>query len=168
MSINKEIVTVAKKVLPDEATLVPEKRKELTTEGGLDIVKGFKLIERAVQELKSKGIVVSLFIDPAKRQVEASKKAGADFVELHTGTYAESKSRLESKKRLKKIIDATSFAHSVGIGVNAGHGLNYLNTIAVAKISGIEELNIGHSIISRAIFVGLPEAVRQMKVLANG
>lgn len=165
MSIQKDIVAIALEVLPDQATLVPERRHELTTEGGLDVVSLASRIKPVVAKLKKKGIAVSLFIEPDKKQIEKSKKVGADFIELHTGKYSHSQNEMEFKERLKELIEATRFAKELGLGVNAGHGLNYQNVCAVAKLKGIEELNIGHSIISRAVFVGLNQAVREMKEL---
>ncbi len=165
MSIAKEIVDIALKVRPDEATLVPERRKELTTEGGLDCVKYAKQISEAVRKLRKKEIAVSLFIDADRKQIGAAVRTGAEFIELHTGEYANAKSGQERQAQLKKLVDATEYAIRSGLRVNAGHGLNYSNVSAVAKIEGIEELNIGHSIISRAVFVGLGRAVKEMLVL---
>lgn len=162
MSAANEIVKAAVKIRPYQATLVPEKRKELTTEGGLDVFKFFNRIKPAADKLNSKGIRVSLFIDPSKRQIIASKKIGAEYIELHTGRYSEARNQKEKSKFLKELIEAVGFAKSLGLGVNAGHGLTYENVRAVAKISGVEELNIGHSIISRAVLVGMDKAVRDM------
>ncbi len=165
MSAQKEIVNIALEVLPDQSTLVPEKRQELTTEGGLDVVANEAQIKEVVVKLKQRGIAVSLFIDPEQSQIEKAKAVNADFIELHTGRYAHSKNEAEFKERLDELIQATDFARSLGLGVNAGHGLNYQNVSAVAKIKGMEELNIGHSIISRAVFIGLKKAVLDMKAL---
>ncbi|MFC1593755.1 pyridoxine 5'-phosphate synthase [Candidatus Omnitrophota bacterium] len=165
MSTNKEIVRIARKILPDQATLVPEKRQELTTEGGLDVVKYNKRVTAVVEGLQEKGIVVSLFIDPVKEQIEASKKTRAEYIELHTGCYADSTYRSKQQEELAKLKQASCFALSLGLGVNVGHGLNYTNVKPVARIPGIEELNIGHSIISRAVFVGLKKAVEEMLLL---
>ncbi len=165
MSIQKEIVEIALKTRPNQATLVPEKRQELTTEGGLDVISLEKQIKDTVSQLKQKGIMVSLFIEPDKKQIEKSKQVNADFIELHTGKYSNSKTREEFNQRLLELIEATRFAKEIGLGVNAGHGLNYQNVTQVAKIEGIEELNIGHSVISRAVFVGLGQAVKEMKEL---
>ena len=150
MSINKEIVGIARRIRPDQATLVPEKRQELTTEGGLDVKGNLGQVKKAVGGLTIKGIAVSLFIDPDKLQIEASKKAGVNIIELHTGNYAEAKSGAEIKHELNKLREAVNFGKKLGLVVNAGHGLTYQNVATVAKIPGIEELNIGHSIISRA------------------
>jgi pyridoxine 5-phosphate synthase len=168
MSINKEIVDIACSVIPDQATLVPEKRQELTTEGGLDVVGNANNIKKATDLLKKKNIAVSLFIDPEQKQIRAAKEIGCDFIELHTGRYADSKSESERRARLKEIIDSTEYGLKIGLKVNAGHGLNYQNVLAIARILGIEELNIGHAIISYAVFVGLEEAVKQMlKLIKN-
>lgn len=162
MSIAVQIIAFALDLVPDQATLVPERRQELTTEGGLDCVKYGKRITSAVDKLQGRGIDVSLFIDPVQRQIRAARETGAEFIELHTGEYSNAKNARERKIRLKKLIDATRYAVSIGLRVNAGHGLDYNNVHDVARIEGIEELNIGHSIISRAAFVGLDKAVREM------
>ena len=163
MSIAKEIVDIACKVRPDEATLVPEKREELTTEGGLDVISNGSRIEEAVRRLKAAGIKVSLFIDPEEKHIDISKSLGTDMVEFHTGQYADSKSDNEIKVHLENLRKCVKHACGAGLIVNAGHGLNYQNTGAVARINGIEELNIGHSIISYAVLAGLPAAVKEMK-----
>jgi len=165
MSIAEEIVKVALDLNPDQATLVPEKRRELTTEGGLDCVRHGRHIAKAIDRLERQGIVVSLFIDPARKQIRAAQEIGAEFIELHTGEYSNAKNERERKARLKGLIDATRYAISIGLRVNAGHGLDYNNVLDVAEIKGIEELNIGHSIISRAVFVGLDKAVKEMLAL---
>ncbi|MFH1778566.1 MAG: pyridoxine 5'-phosphate synthase [Candidatus Omnitrophota bacterium] len=165
MSVAKDIVKIALDVRPDEATLVPERRKELTTEGGLDCIKGKKQLADVIYKLRRRGIIVSLFIDPNKRQIKAASDLGTDFIELHTGEYANAKDERRKKTELKKLIDSTKYAIDLGLRVNAGHGLNYNNVNGVAHIKNIEELNIGHSIISRAVFVGLDKAVKEMLVL---
>lgn len=165
MSVAEEIVKAALEINPDQATLVPEKRRELTTEGGLDCVKYGKYIARAVGKLEKKGIVVSLFIDPVRKQIKAAQATGAEFIELHTGEYSNAKGEREKQARLNEIIEAANYAAGMGLRVNSGHGLNYNNVRDVAKIKGMEELNIGHSIISRAVFVGLDKAVREMLAL---
>ena len=162
MSVNEEIVKIARDVVPDQATLVPEKRKELTTEGGLDIIKNRRRVKDVIASLQTKGIAVSLFVDPKKNQIEASREVGADFIELHTGCYAESKTEQESQARLDELIEAAYFAVSLGLRVNAGHGLNYRNVIPVSRITGVEELNIGHAIIAHALSVGMAQAVQEM------
>jgi pyridoxine 5-phosphate synthase len=168
MSINDEIVAIACRIKPDQATLVPEKRREITTEGGLDVLRQFVPIRRVVRKLQSKGIVVSLFIDPVKAQIARSKETGVTMIELHTGRYAEAKSPAARSRELKKLKTMTRYARNLGLTVNAGHGLNYKNTKAVAGIRGIDELNTGHSIVSHAVFVGLTQAVREMRKLSRG
>jgi len=165
MSIAPEIIFIACKVKPDQVTLVPEKRSELTTEGGLNIVTNPDKIRKSISKLQESGIEVSLFIDPVKSQITAAKKTGAGMIELHTGAYANAKTRPEANKRLNELKSAVNFARSLDLEVFAGHGLNYDNVTEVSLIKGIEELNIGHSIISRAVFVGLGRAVREMKEL---
>ncbi|MFA5090404.1 MAG: pyridoxine 5'-phosphate synthase [Candidatus Omnitrophota bacterium] len=168
MSVAEDILEVACKLKPYQATLVPEKRKELTTEGGLDVLANMRSVARAVTRLKKNGIAVSIFIDPQKRQIDASKKSGADMVELHTGRYAQAKNNREQDKYFAQIRSSAAYAVYKGLIVNAGHGLDYRNTARIARIKVIEELNIGFSIISRAVFVGLSEAVREMKGLIAG
>ena len=167
MSLNKEIVDIACNVAPDQATLVPEKRQELTTEGGLDAVSLKKKIKDAVKKLHSENILVSLFIEPDKKQIETAKQIGADFIEIHTGRYANSKNETEYSKNLCEIKAAVAYASKLGLGVNAGHGLDYKNVKPICKIANIQELNIGYSIICRAVIVGLDKAVRQMKRLID-
>ncbi len=165
MSIAEEIVTIACKVKPDQATLVPEKRQELTTEGGLDVVSNFKKIKQAADKLEKTGIPVSLFIDPDKKQIDAAGKLGIRMIELHTGRYADAINKKEQDKYFKELGIAVKYARDKGMHVFAGHGLNYYNVSRVSKIEGIEELNIGYSIVCRAVLVGLERAVRQMKAL---
>jgi len=165
MSTNEDIVNVAMKIKPDQVTLVPEKRKELTTEGGLDVSVNLKKISEVVSKIHSKGIKVSLFVDPQIEQLEASKKAGAGIIEIHTGRYANAKNPRDIKRELSAIIDAVKIGRKLGMTVNAGHGLNYVNVKEIAAIKEIEELNIGHSIISRSVFVGLENAVKEMLAL---
>ncbi len=163
MAVTDTMVDYAKKILPPHVCLVPEKRAELTTEGGLDVVSQEKKVHAACQELVAKDIEVSLFIDPDKKQIEAAVRCGAPVIEIHTGCYADAKNAAEREKELQRVIDAAQFAHKAGLIVNAGHGLNYQNVQAVAAIPEINELNIGHGIIARAIFMGLEAAVREMK-----
>jgi pyridoxine 5-phosphate synthase len=165
MSIHRQIVDIAKRIRPHQATLVPEKRQELTTEGGLDVAGNLRQINGVVDDLKEKGIEVSLFIDPDSSQIVASKKAGVNIIELHTGNYADAKDEEAVKRELERLKRAVKLGLEVGLVVNAGHGLDYHNAAAVARINGIEELNIGHSIISRAVMVGLGRAVKEMKDL---
>ena len=165
MAATSQIVEIALGVVPDEVCLVPEKRRELTTEGGLDVRGQKRRLAGVVKRLKKKGILVSIFVDPEPEQVRAAKEVGADYVELHTGTYAEAKGKARRSGELKKLKQAGKLAVELGLGLNAGHGLNYKNVRPVARIPGIEDLNIGHCIISRSVFVGLARAVREMKRL---
>lgn len=162
MSLSSGIVTFALKVKPPKVCLVPEKRAELTTEGGLDVVREFGRLKRMMPKLKQKGIEVSLFVDPSRKQLEASQKVGADMVELHTGTYA-NKSGAARNKELKRLIQAAKTATGLGLGVNAGHGLTLENVGPITRLPNLYELNIGHSIVARAVFVGLKKAVQEMK-----
>jgi len=162
MAATQEMVRIALKIKPEQVTLVPEKRQELTTEGGLDVILNLKYIADAVKRLKDGGIVVSLFVDPDQEQIKAANKTGADYIEIHTGAYAEAVSWTDQERELETIDTAIKLARKVGLGVNAGHGLNYVNIKALAAIGGIEEYNIGHSIIARAMLVGLDRAVKDM------
>lgn len=161
MSIAPAIVEIACRVKPHQATLVPERRQELTTEGGLDIAANKSRIKKAVRRLSGAGIEVSLFIDPDISQIRAAPLVGAKIIELHTGRYADSKGARQ-KRELEKIVKAADFAESLGLTVNAGHGLDYDNVKPIAEIGGVYELNIGYSIICRSVFAGLDGAVRQM------
>ena len=165
MSVAEEIVKIACKVKPDQATLVPEKRLEITTEGGLDVVSQFKKIKQVKNILEKKGIEVSLFIDPDKKQILAARELGITMVELHTGRYADAKSALEQKEYFNEIEKAVDYARRKKLHVFAGHGLNYNNVTRIAQIKGIEELNIGYAIVCRAALVGLQRAIREMKIL---
>ncbi len=168
MAATDEIVKIAVETLPELSTLVPERRQELTTEGGLD-VRGHKHhIRDVVEELRRHDIVVSLFIDPVPGQIEAAHEVGADKVEIHTGEYANARDQRRQAECLKAIQESAKLAVELGLGVNAGHGLNYLNIIPIREISEIEEVSIGHALISRALFVGLDRAVREMIALARG
>jgi len=168
MSIAKDIVRIACLVKPEQATLVPEKRQEVTTEGGLDVAKGISAIQKVVKQLQAKKILVSLFIEPDKKQITAAKKTGTDYIELHTGAFANARTRKARQKQLNRLVQAAAFAKDLRLGVNAGHGLTYLNTkFLIERIPDIEELNIGHSIVSRAVFVGLGKAVAEMKAIIN-
>ncbi|MBI4368449.1 MAG: pyridoxine 5'-phosphate synthase [Candidatus Omnitrophica bacterium] len=166
MSVNEDIVRVAMKLKPEKACLVPERREELTTEGGLDVCRGRKRIQQVVCLLQARGISVSLFIDPVPGQVEAAGAMGCDFIELHTGCYANRKGA-RRRQELLRLEKAARLAHAIGLGVNAGHGLDYENVVPIAKLPFIDELNIGHAIIARAIFVGLRNAVREMRQLIS-
>jgi len=165
MAATDEMVGIALDVLPDSATLVPEKREELTTEGGLDVCLHRNLIKKQVGLLRQAGISVSLFIDPDLEQVKASHRAGADFIEIHTGAYCESRTEQGRRQQLEKIETALRAGRKLGLGVNAGHGLNYQNVSAVAALNGFHEFNIGHSIVARAVLVGMERAVREMLAL---
>ncbi len=167
MSINPDIVDIATEIKPDIATLVPEKREEITTEGGLDVAQYFEKLKKVTERLKSEGVEVSLFIDPVKEQIEKSKEVGADTIELHTGEYSIAFKNNNYKKELERIIEAAKFGKSIGLKIAAGHGLTYSNVHLIANIPEIFELNIGHTIICRAMFVGIREAVREMKSIIN-
>ncbi|MCK4648918.1 pyridoxine 5'-phosphate synthase [bacterium] len=162
MAVTEEILKIACKIRPDQATLVPEKRQELTTEGGLDVAGNLKKISKAVTRLKKKRTLVSLFVDPDLRQVKASAETGAQMVELHTGCYAEAKSKKKKDEELKRIVKTARKARELGLEVSAGHGITYRNVSRIVKIPEIEELNIGHNIIARAVMVGMKEAVKEM------
>jgi pyridoxine 5-phosphate synthase len=166
MAAADEIIKIAREIVPTQSTLVPERRQELTTEGGLDVAGNVERIRSAVAALHDRSIIVSLFIDADLRQVEASKESGADAIEIHTGRYADAPDR-DRQTRLIEIANACKVAGDAGLVVHAGHGLTYANVIPVARIRGFEEFNIGHSIISRAVFVGLKEAVLEMKRLID-
>jgi len=163
MGNSPEIVGIACDIKPDQVTLVPEKREEVTTEGGLDVIKHFDLLKESISKFNDAGIKASMFIDPENDQVEASKKVGAEFVEFHTGTYANALTEKDIKLELDKLTKVCEFARQTGMRVNAGHGLTYKNVQAICELPYIEELNIGHSIISRSVFVGLSQAVTEMK-----
>lgn len=162
MSTNEEIVKIACEIGPDLATLVPEKRQELTTEGGLDVVSNFKKVKETIEELHKHEIEVSLFIDPVPDQIQSAKEVGTDLIEIHTGDFANAISEEEAIEELERIRQAAKLGKKLDLGVNAGHGLNYLNIIPFREIKEIEEVSIGHAIISRAVFVGLENAVREM------
>lgn len=165
MAATLEMLKIAKELSPPKCCLVPERREELTTEGGLDVLKQFNAIRQICQELAASGIEVSLFIDPSKEQIDAAVKVGAPVIEIHTGEYAELKHPIERLNALQRIQKASEYAHQAGLIVNAGHGLHYHNVQAIAAIPVLHELNIGHSIVARAVMTGLPEAVRSMKSL---
>ncbi len=167
MSINKEIVEIARRIKPHQSTLVPERRQELTTEGGMSVIKYKKKIEDVVHSLRKSGIEVSIFIDPDKREISSAKDIGADAIEIHTGRYCLARTKSAIDKEYIKIKESVEYALSLGFIVNAGHGLDYNNVKRIAEIKGLNELNIGHSIISRAVFTGLYKAVRDMKELIN-
>jgi pyridoxine 5-phosphate synthase len=163
MAAYDEILALALQVKPDEATLVPEKRQELTTEGGLDVVANVASVSAAVDQLRAAGIHVSLFIDPELKQLEAAHRLKADAIEFQTASYSEAKGEANIARELEKLRTATAQALAFGLHVHMGHGLNYWNVKPIVRISGVEELNIGHSIVSRAVLVGMERAVREMK-----
>jgi pyridoxine 5-phosphate synthase len=164
MAVTPAMLAFAENVRPDDACFVPEKREELTTEGGLDVVSHRQKIREAAQRLQGRGVRVSLFVDPETAQIEASRDAGAHAVEIHTGAYCNALG-IEREKQLQAIREASKFAQSLGLEVHGGHGLNYDNVLSIAQIPEMAELNIGHSIIARAIIVGIEQATREMKDL---
>ncbi len=166
MAVTGEMEAIALRVRPDMVTLVPERRQEVTTEGGLDVAGQDERIRPMVERLQGAGIGVSLFVDPDGPQLEACRRSGARWVELHTGAYAEA-SWEEQPLQLARITEGTVVARQLGLRVNAGHGLTYHNVEPIAAIDGMEELNIGHTIVARALSVGLQEAVRQMRALVQ-
>ena len=166
MAATAEMSKIAKEVMPHYVTLVPEKREEVTTEGGLNLISNEDFYVRYVKDLKASNIVVSAFIDPIASQIDCAKSIGFDCIELHTGTYANT--TLKNKfEQLQKIKEATYYASDLDLIVNAGHGLNYQNVLEIASITQINELNIGHSIVARALAVGLEKSVREMKALIS-
>ncbi|MES2218496.1 MAG: pyridoxine 5'-phosphate synthase [Pseudomonadota bacterium] len=165
MAVTPTMVKFAENLAAKHCCFVPEKREELTTEGGLNVIADEKNIHDACQRLAAVGSEVSLFIDPDIKQIEAALRCGAPAIEIHTGQYADAKNKIERDLELKRVVEAAKFAYQAGLVVNAGHGLNYQNTEAIASIPEINELNIGHGIVSHAIFVGLQNAVREMKNL---
>jgi pyridoxine 5-phosphate synthase len=166
MAVTPAMLAFAENVRPDDACFVPEKREELTTEGGLDVVSHRQKISEGTQRLQSLGVRVSLFVDPETAQIEASRDAGAHAVEIHTGAYCNALGVVR-EKQLQAIIEASRLAQSLGLEVHGGHGLNYDNVLAIAQIPEMAELNIGHSIIARAIIVGIEQATREMKDILN-
>jgi pyridoxine 5-phosphate synthase len=165
MAVTDEMLGIALKTRPHDACLVPERRQEITTEGGLDVVSHFDRVQNACARLGEAGIRVSLFINADRAQIEAARQAGAPVIELHTGHYAEQETESDQKAELARLRDAAAFGVSLGLRVNAGHGLNYHNTRPIAAIPEISELNIGHAIVAQALFVGWEAAVREMKSL---
>jgi pyridoxine 5-phosphate synthase len=163
MAAVEAVTAIACEVKPDEATLVPENRQEVTTEGGLDVVTHQKVVEQTVERLRSAGIEVSLFLDPDPLQIEAARQLGVQAVEIQTARYSEARTPAELRRQLDALRAAAEFAHERGLHVHMGHGLTYTNVQTVARLPAVEELNIGHSIVSRAILVGMERAVREMK-----
>lgn len=162
MAATKEMVLIALDTKPDKVSLVPEKREEITTEGGLDVIKHKNQLKNVIRKFHDQKIPVSLFIDPELAQVECSKTIGGDAIEINTGKYSELKTDSEIVKEFKKIQDAVDAAVKLGLNVNAGHGLTYKNVAKIASIQAIEEFNIGHNIVARAVMVGLDKAVKEM------
>lgn len=167
MSANEEIIKIALDVKPDLVTLVPEKRLELTTEGGLDVFAQKDNLKKVIDRFHEKNISVSLFVDPIEKQIIAAKEICADIIEIHTGEFANAKNNNEQIFHLKNISEMAKFASSINLHVNAGHGLNYKNVTSIAQISEIQESSIGHAIISRAVWVGLEKAVKEMLELVK-
>ena len=163
MAATAEMFAIAQDIRPDIVTLVPEKREEVTTEGGLDIAGAAEFMHKGIAQLRGAGIRVSLFIDPDAEQIKASQKAGAEDVELHTGCYANAENSEELDREYQRLVSAAELAHQESLKVNAGHGLNYINTQRICGLPHLRELNIGHSIVSRAIFVGISQAVQEMR-----
>jgi pyridoxine 5-phosphate synthase len=168
MAVTDEILQIAIDTRPDLVTLVPEKRKELTTESGLDVLKEAEKIAHAVRTLHGHDIEVSIFVDPIDEQIEATAEVGADIIEIHTGEFANARSEEEMLEQLERIKNAAAYARTLGLGVNAGHGINYTNVRYITPIREIEEISIGHSLVARAMFVGLPAAVEEMCRLVRG
>lgn len=165
MAVTEAMLELAEEVGPEATCLVPEKREELTTEGGLDVVGNEAAVKKACERLAAVDSEVSLFIDPDEAQIDATVRCGAPVIELHTGAYADAESEAEQQRELARIQQAAAYALDKGLIVNAGHGLNYHNVEAIAAIPGMNELNIGHAIVARAVFVGLKEAVSEMRAL---
>jgi pyridoxine 5-phosphate synthase len=164
-AVTDEMIDIALEVSPQDVCLVPERREERTTEGGLDVIGNFANVQKAVRRLSDAGIRVSLFIGPDAAQIDAAKKTGAPVVELHTGTFADAENPTDKARELQRIKDAVNHGLNLGLVVNAGHGLHYHNVHEIASIEGIDELNIGHAIVAHALFVGWDNAVREMKAL---
>ena len=164
-AVTDEMIGIALEVAPQDVCLVPERREERTTEGGLDVAGNFTNVQKAVRKLSDAGIRVSLFIGPDVAQIDAAKKTGVPVIELHTGTFADAENSIDKARELERIQNAVNHALSLGLIVNAGHGLHYHNVHEIASINGIEELNIGHAIVAHALFVGWDNAVREMKAL---
>ncbi|OPX32020.1 MAG: pyridoxine 5'-phosphate synthase [Candidatus Latescibacteria bacterium 4484_181] len=167
MAATEEMVSIAREIMPDMVTLVPEKREELTTEGGLDVLQKGKELEAAISTLHSSGILVSLFVDPDLKQVREAARIGADYIELHTGEYANATDLRQETEQWEKIRDMAMAGEKLGLGINAGHGLTYQNISRIVQIKQIEEVSIGHSIIARAVLVGLETAIREMLALVR-
>jgi pyridoxine 5-phosphate synthase len=162
MASNPEILKIALKLKPHEVCLVPERRQEVTTEGGLDVIKGGSGLQKTIDALQRKGIKVSLFIAPDFTQIHAAAKTGAEYIEIHTGAYAEAHTKTKQRNELFRLMDGAILANSLGLKVNAGHGIKYTNIAPILKMPYLDTLNVGHSIISRSVLVGLEKAVKEM------
>ena len=167
LAATDEMIAIASRVKPQDVCIVPERREERTTEGGLNIKESYDHLYRATQNLTEQGSRVSLFIAPDLKDIDLAKKMGAPVIEIHTGRYADAKDEGTKQKELKRVKDAAAYALSLGLVVNAGHGLHYHNVNLIAEIPGIEELNIGHAIVAHALFVGWDNAIREMKLLCR-
>ncbi len=168
MAAEDAITKIALEIRPEQCTLVPEKRQEITTEGGLDVIGSRDRVQRCIDQLMGAGVEVSLFIDPDPAQIEISKALGVQAVELHTGAYADAETPELQQRELEKIREAGKLAIDCGLQLHMGHGLTYRNVIPIARIPGVGELNIGHSIVARAVMVGFQKAVQEMKALVTG
>ena len=168
MANQEEIMQIALTIKPDRVTFVPERRQELTTEGGLDVKASQRSLQKNIHRLKNAGIQTSLFIDPDPLQVKASKRVGTEFVEIHTGKYCEAPDERSRRKEFERVAGAIQQARRMGLRVNIGHGLDYQNVFPFTQVLGIEDYSIGYSIISKAVLVGLDQAVREMKSLIQG
>jgi pyridoxine 5-phosphate synthase len=165
LAATDEMIAIASRVKPQDVCIVPERREERTTEGGLNVKESYEHLHRATQTLTQQGSRVSLFIAPDLRDIDLAKKMGAPVIEIHTGRYADAENEVTKQKELKRVKEASAHALSLGLIVNAGHGLHYHNVNLIAEIPGIEELNIGHAIVAHALFVGWDNAIREMKLL---
>ena len=165
MAGTSEMVTIASEIKPDLVTLVPERRQELTTEGGLDLLSHKDPVAEAIRILQGSGILVSIFVDPDPDQIKTAHRIGANFIEIHTGTFCDANTAQERSEAFEKVVSSAKLAHKLKLGVNAGHGLGYESIKAFRGVSEIDEFSIGHSIIARAVFVGLDRAVRDMAAL---
>lgn len=168
MAATKEMISIASEIKPDSVTLVPERREELTTEGGLDVISHYELVKRAVDSLKKADISVGAFVDPNPLQIKEAKRVGCDYIEVHTGNYCDAISKQDMEGEYGKILLAVEEAFKLGLSIRAGHGLDYNNVGRIAAIEKIEELSIGYSIVARAIFVGFERAVKEMVALLKG
>ncbi|WP_321794421.1 pyridoxine 5'-phosphate synthase [Caballeronia sp. J97] len=164
-AVTREMLDIACEIQPHDACLVPEKRQEVTTEGGLDVAGRFEEVKAACKQLADAGVRVSLFIDPDETQIRAAKEAGAPVIELHTGRYAEAHEAAEQQREFERVAASVDVGNALGLKVNAGHGLHYTNVQAIAALPGIVELNIGHAIVAHSIFAGWDNAVREMKAI---